>query len=250
MRASGVKPNSLALVSLVITRLAAKSLSGQAFQAVGAIRPESRLELADLFVEWYGRGPVVGADRGAVRRVTGVISRSKNPAFLMPLRPRFWLRTPPAVPDASRLVPIMMATFSRSGPSQYRCPWQLLIGPGIVPFVAPAAAWPGVPEPRRQRVLSGQGWSFLGGQGDLHAREMNASPSPALIAWKAIRWSAATTGIFRLTVVPGRVVAERDGDDTGPMLKRTAWQATAHRQRSSILMGVQCGTCRALARTI
>lgn len=34
MRASGVKPNSLALVSLVITTAAAPSLSGQAFPAV------------------------------------------------------------------------------------------------------------------------------------------------------------------------------------------------------------------------
>ncbi|CFS55591.1 Uncharacterised protein [Mycobacterium tuberculosis] len=34
--------------------------------------------------------------------------------------------------------------------------------------------------------------------------EMNASPSPALIAWKAIRVVCSDDEQYRLTVVPGR----------------------------------------------
>ncbi|CPA17261.1 Uncharacterised protein [Mycobacterium tuberculosis] len=47
-------------------------------------------------------------------RVTGVISRSKNP-FLIASSARFWLRTPQRS-CSSRLMPVMMATFSAVWP--------------------------------------------------------------------------------------------------------------------------------------
>ena len=67
MRASGVRPSSLALVSLMMTTAAAPSLSGQALPAVMVpFGPEHRLELADLLVGGAGARAVVGADDGAV----------------------------------------------------------------------------------------------------------------------------------------------------------------------------------------
>ena len=80
MRASGVMPSSLALVSLITTTAAAPSLSGQALPAVTV--PPSRktgLRLASPSSVVPGRGPSSLVTTVPSGEVTGMISRSKKP---------------------------------------------------------------------------------------------------------------------------------------------------------------------------
>ena len=90
MRASGVMPSSLALVSLMTTTAAAPSLSGQALPAVTV--PPSRktgLRSASPSRVVPGRGPSSLVTTVPSGRVTGMISRSKNP-FSWDATARFW----------------------------------------------------------------------------------------------------------------------------------------------------------------
>ena len=94
MRASGVRPRALALVSDMITTAAAPSLSGQAFPAVTV--PSGRNTGLSALIFSYtvpARGPSSVLTTVPSGRVTGEISRAKNP-LLMASSARFWLRTP------------------------------------------------------------------------------------------------------------------------------------------------------------
>ena len=80
MRASGVMPSALALVSLMTITAAAPSLSGQALPAVTV--PPSRntgLRLARPSSVVPGRGPSSLVTTVPSGSVTGMISRSKKP---------------------------------------------------------------------------------------------------------------------------------------------------------------------------
>ncbi len=67
IRASGVRPSSLACVSLMMTtRGGAVVQRARVARGDGAVGPEHRLELADLLVGGAGPRAVVGGDHGAV----------------------------------------------------------------------------------------------------------------------------------------------------------------------------------------
>jgi hypothetical protein len=92
-RASGVMPSSRAFVSLMTTRAAAPSLSGQALPAV--TRPSGRNtglspEMPSSVVPARGPSSVLTTVPSGV--VTGVISRSQKPSAIA-RSARFWLRT-------------------------------------------------------------------------------------------------------------------------------------------------------------
>ena len=93
IRASGVRPSSRALVSLMTMTAAAPSLSGQALPAV--TRPSGRktglrAEMPSIVVPARGPSSVLTTVPSGV--VTGVISRSQKPSS-MACSARFWLRT-------------------------------------------------------------------------------------------------------------------------------------------------------------
>src|SRR3954462_13600437 len=80
IRASGVRPNARALVSLITTTAAAPSLSGQQLPAV--IRPSGRNTGLSPATAWYvtpARGPSSVATTVPDGVVTGVISRAQKP---------------------------------------------------------------------------------------------------------------------------------------------------------------------------
>ena len=90
MRASGVMPRALALVSLMTMTAAAPSLSGQALPAVTV--PPSRntgWRLASPSRVVLGRGPSSFTTTVPSASVTGMISRSKNP-FCWDSTARVW----------------------------------------------------------------------------------------------------------------------------------------------------------------
>ncbi len=92
MRASGVMPSSLALVSDMTMTAAAPSLRGQALPAV--MVPPSRntgFSAARPSIVVPSRGPSSLVTTVPSSRVTGMISRSKNP-FFCDSTARFWLR--------------------------------------------------------------------------------------------------------------------------------------------------------------
>jgi len=80
IRARGVTPNSFALVELITTTAAAPSFNGQAFPAV-IVPPRRKTGFScDSFsMVVPGRGPSSLATTVPSGRVTGMISRSKNP---------------------------------------------------------------------------------------------------------------------------------------------------------------------------
>ena len=63
------------------------------------------------------------------------------------------------------------------------------------------------------RVLTVSGWSQNSPNGDRvldsTPAHMNASPSPALMAWNAIRVACSEEAQYRLTVVPGAPMPDR-----------------------------------------
>ena len=115
IRASGVRPSSAALVSLMITTAAAPSLRGQQLPAVTV--PSSR----KTGLSWEtpsrvvpGRGPSSVLTTVPSGSVTGAISRAKKP-WAMACSARFWERTPKASWSA-RGIPRRVATFSAVWP--------------------------------------------------------------------------------------------------------------------------------------
>lgn len=81
--------------------------------------------------------------------------------------------------------------------------------------------------------------------------EMNASPSPALIAWNAIREVCSDEEQYRLTVVPGRKSKPSSTATTRARLNPDSppgWPQP--RIRSSIWCGFNAGTLSSAARTI
>ncbi len=115
MRASGVMPSSRALVSLMTTTAAAPSLSGQALPAVTV--PPSR----NTGLSWDrpsrvvpGRGPSSLVTTVPSARVTGMISRSKNPdSWAATARVWDWRANSSC---SSRLTFLYSATFSAVWP--------------------------------------------------------------------------------------------------------------------------------------
>ena len=92
MRASGVRPSSRALVSLMTITAAAPSLSGQALPAVA--RPSGRktgLSCDSASTVVPARGPSSLLTTVPSGAVTGVISRAQKP-LLIASSARFWLR--------------------------------------------------------------------------------------------------------------------------------------------------------------
>ena len=115
MRASGVRPSSLALVSLMTTTAAAPSFSGQALPAVTL--PSGRntgLSSASFSTVVPARGPSSFETTVPSLSVTGVISRSK--------KPRSWAATArcceraPHSSISSRVTPSASTTFSAVWP--------------------------------------------------------------------------------------------------------------------------------------
>ena len=89
-RASGVRPSSAALVSLITSTAAAPSLSGQALPAVtDAVGPEHRLELGEPLQRRAGTGPSSVETTVPSGSVTGTISSAKKP-FSMLATARSW----------------------------------------------------------------------------------------------------------------------------------------------------------------
>ncbi len=81
--------------------------------------------------------------------------------------------------------------------------------------------------------------------------EMKASPSPALIAWKAIREVCSDDEQYRLTVVPGRKSKPSSTATTRARLypdSPAGWPQP--KIRSSIWCGFSAGTFSRAARTI
>ena len=114
-RASGVRPSCLALVSLMITRAAAPSLSGQQLAAV--IRPSGRntgLRPATPSLVTPARGPSSAETTVPSGVVTGVISRDQKP-LAMAFSARFCERTPKSS-ISSRLTSLSRARFSAVWP--------------------------------------------------------------------------------------------------------------------------------------
>ncbi len=154
-----------------------------------------------------GRGPSSVLTVVPSGRVTGVISRSKNP-LLMASSARFWLRTPQWSLLLAADVSQDRHVFRRSGPS--RCRRQ------AGSCQRAGRATPRRPRPRRVErswAASNTGFLVSGQESELPLTkrdtvstpaEMKASPSPALIAWKAIRVVCSDDEQYRLTVVPGR----------------------------------------------
>ena len=115
MRASGVMPSSLALVSDITMTAAAPSLSGQALPAV--MVPPSRntgLSAASPSTVVPSRGPSSLVTTVPSSRVTGMISRSKKP-FFWDSTARFWLRAANSS-ISSRVTFSYSATFSAVWP--------------------------------------------------------------------------------------------------------------------------------------
>jgi len=111
IRASGVRPRSLALTSLITTRAAAPSLSAQAFPAVTV--PSGRntgCSWLTLSMVTPGRGPSSRETTVPSGRVAGVISRAQKPEAIC-ASARFWLRTAKAS-CSSRDIPSSCCTFS------------------------------------------------------------------------------------------------------------------------------------------
>ena len=80
IRASGVTPSSRALASLITTTAAAPSLSGQELPAV-TVPPSRKAGASEesFSSDVSGRGPSSRDTTVPSGRVTGMISRSKNP---------------------------------------------------------------------------------------------------------------------------------------------------------------------------
>ena len=115
MRASGVRPSSLALVSLMMTTAAAPSLSGQQLPAV--MVPSGRntgLSCETASSVTPARGPSSRLTVDPSGSVTGVMSLAQKPSASA-FSARFWLRTPNSS-CSSRLMPVFCWTFSAVWP--------------------------------------------------------------------------------------------------------------------------------------
>ncbi len=114
-RASGVRPSSAALVSLITTSAAAPSLSGQQLPAVTVPCSRNTGFRVDTFSSVTpGRGPSSVLTTVPSGVVMGVISRAKKPSA-MAFSARFWLVTPHSS-WRSREMPRRPATFSAVWP--------------------------------------------------------------------------------------------------------------------------------------
>ena len=81
--------------------------------------------------------------------------------------------------------------------------------------------------------------------------EMKQSPSPALIAWKAIRVVCSDDEQYRVMVVPGRWSKPSMTATTRPMLNPCSPPGSPHpRWRSTMSFGSSCGTLSRAARTM
>ena len=211
IRASGVMPSSAALVSLITITAAAPSFSGQQLPAVTV--PSGRntgFSAATFSSVVPGPRAVVGGHDGAVRAAwPGVMSRCQNPSASA-FSARFCDRTPNSscscreMPRscgdvlrglAHRDVDVGDLAVLAAGRARRRAPPS-----ASLPLRSSAAANTGF-------LVSGQ-LSLLPLPNRLtHSTpaEMNASPSPALIAWKAIRVVCSDDEQYRVIVVPGRL---------------------------------------------
>ena len=111
IRAKGVSPNFFARISLITITAAAPSFSGQAFPAV--TEPSGRntgLSCASFSAVVPSRGPSSYEITVPSGRVTGVISRSKNP-LVCDSTARCWERAANSS-ISSRVTPSAWTTFS------------------------------------------------------------------------------------------------------------------------------------------
>ena len=190
IRASGVSPSSAALTSLITTSAAAPSFSGQQFPAVTV--PCSRntgLRVAIFSSVVPGRGPSSAATTEPSGSVTGVISRCQKP-LASAFSARFCDRTPNSS-CSSRVMPRDSATFSAVCAHRDVDVGQLAVVRGSCHGDSASAV-----AAVRAFATSKAGFCVSGSESllplanrETHSTppEMNTSPSPALIAWYAIR---------------------------------------------------------------
>ncbi len=192
IRASGARPSSSASVSLMTTRAAAPSLRAQQFPAVTVpsgrntgSRPASESTVTPA------RGPSSRATTVPSGRSTGVISRSQNPLASASWA-RCWLRAANSS-CSSRVIPHSSATFSAVWPIATYTSGRPPTARGSAQRSPPAASVSlrAIASASRGLRRSSPGmWSLVPRVERLTAStpaETNTSPSPALIAWKAIR---------------------------------------------------------------
>jgi hypothetical protein len=148
--------------------------------------------------------------------VTGVISRAQKPSAIA-FSARFWLRTPNSS-ISSRVTPRSWARFSAVCPMARYTSGSSPSSRGSCQTSAPPAAL----APDRSRAASNAGFCqppptsacASGGSPSELPRayretvstpaEMNTSPSPALMAWNAIRVVCSDEAQYRVSVAPGR----------------------------------------------
>ncbi len=190
IRARGVRPSSAAFVSDITTTAAAPSLSGQQLPAVTT--PSGRntgLSSRTASSVTPGRGPSSRVTSVPSGVVTGTISRAQKP-LLMASSARFWLRTPNSS-SSSRDSPRSRATFSAVWPIATYASGSSPFSLGSVQSRPPWASFS-----VRAPASANSGFWVSGRLSELPLTnrdtvstpaEMKTSPSPALIAWKAIR---------------------------------------------------------------
>jgi hypothetical protein len=261
--ASGVMPSCRARTSLITTTAAAPSLSGQQLPAV--IRPSGRntgFSVATPSIVTPGRGPSSVDTTPPSGVVTGVISRAQKPSA-MAFSARFWLRTPNSSMSCL-LTSLSCARFSAVCPMARYTSGSSPPDRGSTQLGAP----PADRRTDRSRAPSNRGFcqppptsscASAGSPSELprasretHSTpaETNTSPSPARMAWKAIRVVCRDDAQYRVSVAAGRPSSPSMVATTLAMLKPCSPPGRPQpRYRSSMVVGSSCGTLSRAART-